>query len=40
MNLVLRSGSNNTRLVGNHGYTQAEIAEMRGEVISKKMPWF
>ncbi len=37
MNLVLEV-SNNTRLVGNHGYTQAEIAEMRGEVISKKMP--
>lgn len=37
MNLVLEV-SNNTRLVGNHGYTQAEIAEMNGEVISKKMP--
>ena len=37
MNLVLEV-SNNTRLVGNHGYTQVEIAEMRGESISKKIP--
>ena len=37
MNLVLEVSSN-TRLVGNHGYTQAEMAEMKGEVVSKKMP--
>lgn len=37
MNLVLEV-SNNTRLVGNHGHTLAELGEIKGEPISKKMP--
>ncbi|MGB5824038.1 MAG: SEC-C metal-binding domain-containing protein [Proteocatella sp.] len=37
MNRVLEV-SNNTRLVGNHGYTQNEIAEIKGERPKKSVP--
>jgi len=37
MNLVFEV-SNNTRIVGNHGYTQNEIAEIKGERPKKQVP--